>query len=542
MKVLGAMIAEKCSSKLWNPIKASQGGMAFSHLFFADDLVLFARADRKNCVAVREVLDSFCDLSGQKVSQEKSRVFFSPNVSADSRSDLCNFLGFRSTPMLGKYLGFLIKHPGTPHDFGFILGRVQGRLAGWKANLLSFAGRLVLTQAVTTTIPNYAMQCSALPAKITSNLDRLSRNFFWGSSDNKKKLHLVGWSKVTRPKKEGGLGIQAARAKNIALLAKLNWRLATEPNSLWAKVLTQKYRTPRRLLNPRIPFRTCSVTWSAIQKGELIFKKGSKWIVGRDSCLSLCYDKWLDKGELRSLIEGPLSRGEEHIQLKNVVSFSGWDWQGCTFNLPKQLLLEVKATPISFSAQNLDQITWSSNPSGNFELKEAYKLARMEEMGKPSCRFNGEWIWKVQTIPKILCFIWQCYFNSIPVRSVLASRGMEVPVSCLLCDKGLESVLHVLRDCCVAHEFWNSFPPPFLAAVFYETQLVDWLRLNCGSMKNYVAANLNWGIVFSFGIWTLWLRQNGVVFRGVRPNRNVREEVISKATEFAYVGINGKRT
>ena len=61
-------------------------------------------------------------------------------------------------------------------------------------------------------------------------------------------------------------------------------------------------------------------------------------------------------------------------------------------------------------------------------------------------------------------------------------------------------------------------------------------------MKNYVAANLNWGIVFSFGIWTLWLRQNGVVFRGVRPNRNVREEVISKATEFAYVGINGKRT
>ena len=112
-------------------------------------------------------------------------------------------------------------------------------------------------------------------------------------------------------------------------------------------------------------------------------------------------------------------------------------------------------------------------------------------MGKPSCRFNGEWIWKVQTIPKILCFIWQCYFNSIPVRSVLAGCGMEVPVSCLLCDKGPESVLHVLRDCCVAHEFWNSFPPPFLAAVFYETQLVDWLRLNCGSMKNYVAANLN---------------------------------------------------
>ena len=35
----------------------------------------------------------------------------------------------------------------------------------------------------------------------------------------------MGWSKIFRPKEEGGLGIQAARAKNLALLAKLNWRM-----------------------------------------------------------------------------------------------------------------------------------------------------------------------------------------------------------------------------------------------------------------------------------------------------------------------------
>lgn len=98
--------------------------------------------------------------------------------------------------------------------------------------MLSFAGRLVLTQAVTSTIPNYAMQCFDLPAKVLTNVDRLSPNFLWGSLENKKKLHLVGWSKITKHKKEGGLGIQAAKAKNIALLAKLNWCLALEPNSL----------------------------------------------------------------------------------------------------------------------------------------------------------------------------------------------------------------------------------------------------------------------------------------------------------------------
>ena len=115
-----------------------------------------------------------------------------------------------------------------PQDFGYIVERVQGRLAGWKVNLLSFARRLILTQVVTTTIPNYAMQCVALPTKILNSVDRLSHNFLWGSTESKKKIHLVNWKKIAKPKCDGGLGIQAAKAKNIANLAKLNWRLQCE--------------------------------------------------------------------------------------------------------------------------------------------------------------------------------------------------------------------------------------------------------------------------------------------------------------------------
>lgn len=40
MEVLGALIADKCNSKLWNPIKASRSGLAFCHLFYVDDLVI----------------------------------------------------------------------------------------------------------------------------------------------------------------------------------------------------------------------------------------------------------------------------------------------------------------------------------------------------------------------------------------------------------------------------------------------------------------------------------------------------------------------
>lgn len=114
MEVLGAFITEKCDAKLWDPIAASRGEASFSHLFFADELVLFAKADDKNCRAFRDVLDTFCGLSGQNVSAEKSRVFFSPNLAPRTRDELCDVLQFRSTPSLGKYLGFPIKHTSLP--------------------------------------------------------------------------------------------------------------------------------------------------------------------------------------------------------------------------------------------------------------------------------------------------------------------------------------------------------------------------------------------------------------------------------------------
>ena len=57
---LGQLIEEKCSARKWQSVRANRNGLAFSHLFFADDLVLFAKADHENCAAIREVLDLFC--------------------------------------------------------------------------------------------------------------------------------------------------------------------------------------------------------------------------------------------------------------------------------------------------------------------------------------------------------------------------------------------------------------------------------------------------------------------------------------------------
>ena len=109
---LSQLIEEKCNNKMWSSVKASRSGPAFLHLMFADDLVLFAKADLLNCSSIRDVLDGFCAMSGQ-TSESKSRVYFSPNVDQDSRESLSDILGCRSTLNLGKYLGIPIKHPNS---------------------------------------------------------------------------------------------------------------------------------------------------------------------------------------------------------------------------------------------------------------------------------------------------------------------------------------------------------------------------------------------------------------------------------------------
>lgn len=113
MEVLGFLIKDKCESKRWNPVRASRGGPEFSNLFFADDLVLFGKVDEKNCESIKDALDVFCDLSGQKENHGKSWVHFSPNISADRRGELGSCLNLHSTLNLGKYLGFPLKLLGS---------------------------------------------------------------------------------------------------------------------------------------------------------------------------------------------------------------------------------------------------------------------------------------------------------------------------------------------------------------------------------------------------------------------------------------------
>lgn len=71
------MIDVEVAKKTWKPISLSRGGPKVSHICFTNDLILFAEASVAQIRVVRRVLEKFCLASGQKVSLEKSKIFFS---------------------------------------------------------------------------------------------------------------------------------------------------------------------------------------------------------------------------------------------------------------------------------------------------------------------------------------------------------------------------------------------------------------------------------------------------------------------------------
>ena len=113
-----------------------------------------------------------------------------------------------------------------------------------------------------------------------------------------------------------------------------------------------------------------------------------------------------------------------------------------------------------FMTNSSDRISWFLSLSGEFVLKDAYKLAYIKDGSHTFNLDTGSWVWKIPTLPKIRCFLWQCCHLSILVREIFASRGMNISHLCPLCNNEAKSIIHMLRDCLLACQVWDSLIPP----------------------------------------------------------------------------------
>ncbi|XP_019197378.1 PREDICTED: uncharacterized protein LOC109191249 [Ipomoea nil] len=171
--------------------RVARGAPPISHLFFADDSLLFFKANVQEASEIKRCLSVYEDLSGQVVNYHKSSICYSRNTSNASKEVVAQVLGVGQAPNFGKYLGlpsFVGRNKKAA--FAYIEDKIRQRIGSWNKRLLSQAA-----------------------------IERTMNRYWWDSGTD-RRIHWKAWDKLCVPKKYGGLGFKELRAFNLAMLGK----------------------------------------------------------------------------------------------------------------------------------------------------------------------------------------------------------------------------------------------------------------------------------------------------------------------------------
>lgn len=106
-----------------------------------------------------------------------------------------------------NYLGIPIgADPREVSTWNEVVEKFRRKLSGWKSHTLSWAARVVLINAVLSALPIYFMSIFQAPATVIKRIDRIRRNFLWGSINGKRKMARISWKKKLYAKGEWRYG------------------------------------------------------------------------------------------------------------------------------------------------------------------------------------------------------------------------------------------------------------------------------------------------------------------------------------------------
>ncbi|KAM1981594.1 hypothetical protein ACFX15_038069 [Malus domestica] len=508
---LSALIKHKEERGVIRGIRICDGAPSVHHLLFADDSFLLGKAKLEECANVQHILDVFSQASGQEINWGKSSIAFNANMRGREQQGFAHFLGVQLVKQHERYLGL------PRQTFAYIKERVHKRLCGWKRKCLSGAGRELLMKVVAQALPSYAMNCFLLPKTFCDDLHQLMAQFWWGSDPDLRKIHWKSWDKLCLAKPEGGMGFRNLYAFNLAVLAKQEWRILQDPESLTARLFKAKYHPYSSFWDASVA-SSSSYCWSSILKARIVLEKGSRWLIGDGAFVRVWKDQLVPRPSIfRPITQLPPSR--ENMLVYELIDEARRMWceTGLSAYFEEEDMEHIRALPISHRLPP-DKLVWHYTDMGQSKVKSAYGVAwdyvKPPFLSAFSSALGGNpftplWnaTWQAGVPPKVRNMIWRTCQDIIPTKENLSKRGVGSDLLCVLCRGEPEMVVHVLKDCLFARATWFATLCSFL---------VDFVP--CGSVKEWFMLLIqNHHLDFDFMcivVWHLWLKRNDRIWKG----------------------------
>jgi hypothetical protein len=372
--VFSGLLHQKVASNSIHGLKIARQAPQISHLFFADDSLLFTRANQKEAEFIMEILSTYQKASRQMVNLDKSEVSFSRNMLNEEKEMICNKMGVKTVDTHSRYLGLPVVFGRSKKVvFSLVQDRVWKKLKGWKEKCLSQAGKEILIKSIVQAIPNYIMSCYKIPDGCCKEIESMAARFWWGSNDGARKLHWMSWERLTKAKNRGGMGFRCFKDFNKALLGKHGWRLMTEETSLVARIFKARYYPRSSFMEPNVGYQP-SYAWRSIVSAKDMLEVGARWSVGNGAKIRIWQDRWIpNQSDFK--VWSPVNILSEDALVETLIDSDTKQWKrdlihSCFNQTEAKQILSI---PLSHRIP-VDKLMWHWEKDGDYSVRSAHHL------------------------------------------------------------------------------------------------------------------------------------------------------------------------
>ena len=501
------------------------------HLSFADDLMLFCKANLESMKIIQDALDSFSCISGLTINHDKSLVFLS-GVKDDLRTAIVNCLGFKQGTLLVNYLGVpMISSRLTHQNCLQLLERILSRIKLWTSTSLTYAGRLQLIKSTLFSMQVYWSSMFILPTSIIRNIESSLAAFLWKGTSLTHTGAKVAWATVCYPLEEGGLGIKNIKTWNKAATLKHVWRLLTEETSTWAAWVKSVLLRGRCFWYMNIP-SSSSWSWRKILQSRSWCKGLFVPLIGNGMTTFLWLDYWLLNGRrLCDILPFRMLSTPElpwNAKVSDIITNGRLAPPPCHQDL-QQIWNSINIHP---QILHTDTCIWQGNSSGRFTIDSAWDLLR-------DARPRGtkyHLIWFPGHTPRHAFILWIASMDRLyTIDRLLCHRIINVS-TCILCGQHAETHDHLFFQCTYSSEVWGYLSAKTLFS-WPSTTWQSLLKWAASTFRKKDFTHILSRLVLSTAVYYLWYERNNRIFKQIY---RISQELSDEAFEIIRACLMNK--